>query len=191
MSEKYRHFPDEHTKMGPDNTHHLLREWFKSLYDNKGERAGLRRCTSPDQVFMTPGFQRLARHFGELYKDKGKDQLYGVLACAAGVIAHVKNDIAAPDKTFAKQMAMNKPDSDKPVVSQLRFNQLQKSYSWDEFYRRLIRSVKLIGGDVNIVSLTDAIFHWGKEFDGQFEQKPMNRLQVRWAADYYHIANIK
>ncbi len=189
MSEKYRHYPDEHTKMGPDNTHQLLRDWFKSLYDNKGERAGLRRCTSPDEVFMTAGFQRLAKNFTKLYERH--DDYFGVLACAAGVIAHIKEDIPDPQKTFAKQMAMNKQDSDKPVVSQLRFNQLQKSYSWDEFYRRLIRTVKLIGGEVNIISLTDAIFHWGKEFNGEFEQKPMNRLQVRWAADYYHIANTK
>jgi CRISPR system Cascade subunit CasB len=162
------------------------------LYEHKGERARLRRCTTPTEVFMTEGFSRLARPFVESYGVKTDTQFEQehrllALACAAGVIAHVKNDLPADDKSFAKQMAMKKPHSDQPLVSQLRFNQLQKSYSWDEFYRRLIRTVKLLGDTVNIISLADAIFHWGNEFNGNFERQPMNRLQVRWAADYYHL----
>jgi CRISPR system Cascade subunit CasB len=88
-------------------------------------------------------------------------------------------------------MAQPKTEGGQPKVSLLRFSQLQKSYSWDEFYRRLIRMVKLLDGNINIVSLTDDIFHWAREFNGDFEQSPMNRLQVRWAGDYYHIINAK
>jgi CRISPR system Cascade subunit CasB len=189
MGDNFRHFADESIKDEQKNNHLLLRQWHKSLYDNKGDRAGLRRCISPNDVFMTAGFRRLyQQHFKWIKPDSER---FIALACAAGVLAHVQEDLPDNSKTFAKQMAIPKPQSDQPQVSELRFSQLQKSYSWDEFYRRLIRTVKLIGGTVNIVSLTDAIFHWGKEFNGEFERQSMNRLQVRWAADYYQILNDK
>lgn len=185
----YRHFPGTPDAEKNQAGHQSLRDWFKWLYHNKGERAALRRCTCPDEVFMTAGFRNLQNQFYDSI-NPGSDR-YLALACAAGVISHVKEDIVDEQKTFAKQMARNKKDSDQPMVSELRLSQLQKSYSWEEFYRRLIRTVKLVGGEVNVVSLADDIFHWGKEFNGQFERKPMNRLQVRWAADYYHILNQK
>ena len=175
MSTEFRHF---HNKQFTDNgptTHESLTNWFDSLYHNKGERAELRRCTSPEQVLLTAGFRRLYDKYYQWFNPDTERFL--ALACAAGVIAHVQENVEDEQKSFAKQMAIFKPDTEQPKVSPMRFDQLQKSYSWDEFYRRLIRIVRLLDKQVNIISMTDAIFHWCKEFNGIYERKPLNRCK--------------
>jgi len=70
-------------------------------------------------------------------------------------------------------------------MSELRFQQLQKSTSIDDFYRRIIRAIQLLNGQVNILSLANDIIHWHKEFEHQSSASPANRLAVRWATDYF------
>ena len=42
----------------PDH-HQALLNWHQSLYHNKGDRAALRRCTAPEEVFLTKGFRHM------------------------------------------------------------------------------------------------------------------------------------
>lgn len=176
MEQQYRHFVTDH--------HQALIDWHESLYSNKGDRAALRRCTKPDDVLLTKGFRSVLQRLAG-FKTLKEEQLLA-LACTAGVLAHIKEH----DKnglSFAKQMAKTKDGGDKPLISELRLSQLQKSYNWDEFYRSMIRTTKILGKELNIVAIADAIFHWGKEFNDIYEIQPMNRLQVKWANDYYQV----
>ena len=86
--------------------------------------------------------------------------------------------------SFAEQLA-TPAKSKKPPMSELRFQQLQKSRTTDEFYRRVIRAIRLLDGKVNIPSLANDIIHWHQEFDNQIDRKPSNRLAVCWATDYF------
>ena len=70
-------------------------------------------------------------------------------------------------------------------MSELRFQQLQKSRTTGDFYRRVLRAIRLLDGKVNIPSLANDIIHWHQEFDNQIDRKPSNRLAVRWATDYF------
>ncbi len=182
MSNEYRHFRAGDYPEGQDNDHDKLRQWHNSLYQNKGERAALRRATCLDDIYLTNGFRRLCQQYVHFAQPKNRNFI--ALACVAGVLAHVKEDLAN-GVSFARQLGESEPGSDKPKMSMLRFNQLQQAQDWDEFYRRMIRAVRLLDQKLNIVSLADAIFHWGKELAGEFDQIPMNRLKVRWAMEYY------
>jgi CRISPR system Cascade subunit CasB len=120
-------------------------------------------------------------------------------ASIAGALSHVKIDkqIAsriynsknseAPKKTasFAEQLATPSEGKSKAPMSELRFQQLQKSPSIDDFYRRIIRAIRLLDGSVNILSLTNDMIHWHREFDHQLDRHPAKRLAVRWATDYF------
>lgn len=172
----YEHFTTAH--------HQALITWHQSLYQFKGERATLRRCTTPDEVLLTKGFSHVLHSLGG-FKSLTETQLLA-LACTVGVLAHIKEH---DDNrlSFAEQMATAKAGSDKPLISELRLSQLQKSYNWQEFYRGMIRTTKILGKNLNIISIADAIFHWGKEFNGDYATQPMKRLQVRWANDYYRV----
>jgi CRISPR system Cascade subunit CasB len=70
-------------------------------------------------------------------------------------------------------------------MSELRFQQLQKSRTTDDFYRLVLRAIRLLDGKVNIPSLANDIIHWHREFDNKIARKPSNRLAVRWATDYF------
>lgn len=157
-----------------------LRAWFGWLEDNRGDRARLRRAETPDDVLLTEPFFNFMRRMPESWAIQ---KSLPVAAMVAAVLAHVKaND---GKKTFAAQLASLKPGTDRPRMSELRFQQLQKSRTPDEFFRRLIRAVKLAEGQINIISLAESIWHWMDEYRDGTSLKPLDRLAVRWASDYY------
>ena len=69
-------------------------------------------------------------------------------------------------------------------MSELRFQQLQKSPTTNDFYRRIINA-SLLDGNVNIVSLANDIIHWHREFEHQLDRQPAKQLAVRWTTDYF------
>lgn len=157
-----------------------LIDWWKSLDENRGARARLRRVEQSDDVLLTePFFLFLKNMPGEWAKKENMQ----ISALVAASLSHVKEDHQG--KTFAAQLATPKEGSDKPRVSELRFQQLQKSRDPDEFYRRLLRVIRLVESKVNICSLADDIWHWMKEYRFGRDRDPKKRLAVRWAVDYY------
>ena len=116
-------------------------------------------------------------------------------AAVAGLLSHVKSDIQIPSKTELKKDKMasfsellaRPVKGDKAPMSELRFQQLQKSRSTDDFYRLGRRAVHLLDGKVNIPSLANDIIHWFQEFNNQVDREPAKRLAVRWATDYFTV----
>ncbi len=171
-----------------------LQRWHHSLNDNRGDRARLRRAERPEDILLTDAFFNFLQQMPEGWRDKNT---IITSAAVAGLLSHVKENRQAlsrcyqtKDKnksrnaSFAEQLA-TPAKSKKPPMSELRFQQLQKSRTTDDFFRRVLRAIRLLDGRVNILSLVNDIIHWNQEFDNQIERKPINRLAVRWATDYF------
>lgn len=160
-----------------------LRNWWAELEVNKGDRAQLRRAQTPDDVLLTSGFSHFLRCFSD-------DRLTLVhlsdLALVAAVLAHVKEDVPDENTTFAKSLAASeKVGSEKAVMSELRFQKLQKSPTPKDFFRNMCRAVKMLKGKANVVLLAQDTMLWLTEYRFGPSSKPEHRLAVRWASDYY------
>lgn len=164
-----------------------IRKWHEMLDDNRGDRARLRRAESPEDVLLTDAFF----HFLEHMKSTDWQQHIPLLTSAtvASALSHVKteNDKAKRTTSFAEQLATPLDGKSKAPMSELRFQQLQKSTSPEDFYRRIIRAIRLLNGQVNIISLANDIIHWHREFEHSVSRTPGNRLAVRWATDYFTV----
>lgn len=155
-------------------------EWWEDLDNNRGDRARLRRCENSAQVCIQPAFMKLICQHPVLKR-------YGImdLAAVVGVLSHVRDHDET--KSFASQLGKIK--NGKPVMSELRFFQIQKSELPQDFYKRMRRAVKLVGGRANVLSLADYILQWGKESRGFQSKFEINRLKFRMASEYYSEAS--
>lgn len=173
-----------------------IQNWHKELEKRRGDRARLRRAESPEDILLTEAFAHFLHDIPDT--KTWRDTLY-ISACVAGALSQVKADKQTNSRihnkkdrdkmkvmaSFAEQLATPLEGKSKAPMSELRFQQLLKSTSPDDFYRRLIRAIRLLNGQVNIVSLANDIIHWHKEFEHQSSYSPANRLAVRWATDYF------
>jgi len=172
-----------------------LLHWHHLLKNNRGDRARLRRAERAEDILLTDAFFFFLQQMPESWRE-GKPMLTS--AAVVGLLSHIKEDRQAESKAhqykdenrppkmapFAEQLA-TPAKGKKPPVSELRFQQLQKSQTTDDFYRRALRAIRLLDGMVNIPSLANDIIHWHRELDNQIDRKPVNRLAVRWATDYF------
>lgn len=165
-----------------EEDHQKLRVWWTSLKNNSGWRAELRRAESPGDVLLSQGFRYLCFELAGWWMQEPR--LLG-LAAVAGILSYVENNDEF--KSFAAQCATpGEINKDKPLMSELRFSQLQKSRTLDELYIRMIRGVRLLGKKANIISIADNIFHWTSEMmDGEVNSDPRKRILVRWGLDYF------
>lgn len=164
-----------------------LKKWWAWLDDNRGDRAQLRRAENPDDILLTPAFSHFLQSMPESWA-KGEKLPITDMAMIAAVVARVKRDEPKDSKvTFARALAQPKEGGSKAAMSELRFQQLQKSRTPEDFYLRICRAVSLLGCKVNIASLADDIAHWLAEFRYGPASKPADRLAVRWATDYYAV----
>lgn len=142
----------------------VLVAWWRSLDDNRGDRAELRRCGTLAEVVFTPAYHRLRQavsRYGAVHDDG--------LAAMAGLAAKVKCN--ATDNTVAEQMATGKGDSAR--VSGLRFRRLLKVKDQKELYTAFGRVIALLGGSVNLQSMAQSVYFWN------------DRTRKQWAFDYY------
>lgn len=178
-----------------------LKKWHRWLEDHRGDRARLRRAERAEDILLTDAFLTFLKRMPESWQ---KNVPLFVSAVVAGLLSHVKEDRQVSSRiygtaskkgsinpaSFAEQMA-TPVRGEKSPVSELRFQQLQKSKTTDDFYRRMIKAIRLLNGKVNIASLANDIIHWHREFEHQIDRKPANRLAVRWATDYFTALNTK
>jgi CRISPR system Cascade subunit CasB len=159
-----------------------LINWWASLDDNRGLRARLRRVDRPDDALLTDAFFNFLQYVPESWAEPKRLCSSALVAC---ILAQIKTNQTG--KSFAAQLGSG--EGDRPVMSELRFRQLLKSRTPEEFYRRLLRAVRLLEGSVNILSITDGILRWYEEFLDGANRKPHKRLSVQWAHDYYISSN--
>jgi len=161
-------------------TRERLRSWWESLRKNRGDRARLRRAERPDDVLLTEPFFHFLQQMPEEW---AKPEGILTSAMVAGALSHVEE--LRDGETFAAQLASPKQGGTKARMSELRFQQLQKSRDPEEFFRRLLRAIHLAESKVNILSLAESILHWMNEYRYGSDREPQRRIAVRWATDYY------
>ena len=157
-----------------------IERWWQSLDENRGDRAVLRRAMVPDDVLLTAAFARFLRQMPPGWPDS-KVPITGA-AMVAAVVAGVDKNI---EESFAAALATDNNSKGRAVMSELRFQQLQKSRSPEEFFIRIRRAVNLLERKVNIVSLANDTLDWYQEHRFGPASRPEQRLAVRWANDYY------
>lgn len=157
-----------------------LLAWWGLLKVKRGDRARLRRAETPDDVLLSEPFFRFLQQMPEAWAEP-KELISSAIVAAA--LSHVKE--RQDDGSFATQLAQPKLGGKKARMSELRFQQLQKSRDPVEFFRRLLRAIQLANGKVNVISLAESILHWMNEYRYGIDREPQKRLAVRWASDYY------
>lgn len=157
-----------------------LCSWWESLKENRGDRARLRRAERPDDVLLTEPFFRFLQQMPEEWS-VSKELLPSAIVAAS--LSHVKE--RQDGETFATQLALPKQGGERARMSELRFQQLQKSRDPEEFFKRLLRAINLAEKRVNIISLAESIRHWMNEYCYGADREPQKRLTIRWASDYY------
>ena len=160
-----------------DHEQQALIEWSQWLDDNRGERAQLRRCEKPQDVLIQSGFHRLCK---KLPNWEREDLL--ALAMLAGLASHIKESISG---SLATQLGKAKEGGDKPVMSEMRFQQLLSSDNAEALYDRLRRAIQLLRGKIDIVSLADGVFHWSRDQTDAYQELPSQRFQFVWSKAYY------
>lgn len=148
-----------------------LFRWWKSLDDNRGDRAELRRCEDLLQVMQTAAFQRVRRlllEMGLKPEDGERDRLAAVI----GLLAHVTSAADVAVQKALPRLAEVFSEGDKPAVSPLRFRQLLDARTDDELFTRLRRVLPLVKDRVNLFDLANAVFYWG------------DAVRKRWVYDY-------
>ena len=161
-----------------------LLAWRKSIDEQPGERARLRRAESQDDVLLLDAFFNFLQKMPEEWSESAH---LPASALIATVLAHANlHEMTQSDSTsFAAQLATAKEGGDKPRMSEIRFQQLQKSHDPTEFCRRLVRAVKMLDRNANLFSLANDILHWMHEYRKGVDRNPQKRLAFCWAADYY------
>lgn len=161
-------------------TREKLRSWWTSLERSRGDRARLRRAEQPDDILLTEPFFRFLEQVPEEW---ARPEAMLSSAMVAAALSHVKD--SRDDETFATQLAMPNLGGKRARMSELRFQQLQKSRDPEEFFRRLLRAIHLAESKVNILSLAESILHWMNEYRYGADREPQRRIAVRWATEYY------
>lgn len=179
-----------------------LMRWWESMFLSLSElkekeippaptlyKAQLKRCQYIDTVTLAEGFRALWLSLPERDPEKNvteeaKQKNITLWAMIAVTLVYVKVNTT----TNLATAAGTKTENDKPIVSTLRFAQLQAAKTPDEFIMRLRRILQQLNGQVSVLSLANDIEQWMEEHHQSRPHRASKRLSVRWAMDYYKAA---
>ncbi|WP_445365117.1 type I-E CRISPR-associated protein Cse1/CasA [Microbulbifer sp. ANSA001] len=158
--------------------------WLNTL-EGRADRARLRRAVEPMDALVTSAFIRFLKAMPDRWQNNEDIRLEDA-ALVATLAAHVSSDTPRDvAKTIAHSLATVDEGNGRPVMSEMRFSQLQRSRDTPEFYRRLVRALRLLSGKADIASLANDLLHWQHERRVAPVRNVRERLAVRWATDYY------
>ncbi|OCA54997.1 type I-E CRISPR-associated protein Cse2/CasB [Photorhabdus namnaonensis] len=178
----------------------ILLDWWQSMFlspkqlKEKGiipapvtYKAQLKRCENVEMAMLTEGFRDLWFSLPDeisLSESPVKLEYWATMAAA---LVYVKNNSGI---TLAAA-AGKKGGGNKPVVSELRFSQLQNAKTPNELLRRLRQILQKIKGNISVLALARDIEAWFAEY-GQLQPcKADKRIKVKWVMDYYRAASGK
>ena len=153
----------------------VLHGWWRGLDDHRGDRALLRRCRSIDDVLLSEAYHKVRNRLRR--KGVGFGRKRDVqLAFAAGLLAHVRDDLPGGLSLLERMAAPRSDGSDRARVSGLRFRRLLRHESREALYGPLVRVIRLLDRTANVRSLARELFFW----------TPNKRK--KWARIYYEKA---
>lgn len=150
-------------------------------------KAQLKRCDSISAIMLTEGFRALWLSLPTEIIETATEQDFACWATLAGVLVYVKKD----SKQKLAQVAGNKADGDKSVVSELRFAQLQDAKNAEELLRRMRRVLQQVDHEASVIALIKDVQQWFVEHYNFRPERADKRIAVQWAMDYYRAASAK
>lgn len=157
-----------------------LLDWWQILPKKGAWCAELRRAQTPADVLLCQGFRYLCYDLAGFWTSESN--ILG-LAAVAGIISHLKINNGT---TFATACATPPAGKSKAPVSELRFAQLQKSRTLDEFFARMVRMTHLLGEAADPVSVANDTLQWFTEsVKAETASDPRKSILVRWGFDYF------
>lgn len=162
----------------------LLKDWWKRLEDNKGERAFLRRASTLTQVMLSPSFVDLLRTLrNQDYSIGGYDLPLSKIAAIAGLSARIES---LSEESLATRMGTPKPGASTPAFSELRLRRILACDDIEELYVQLRRAIAILDDTVNLADLAATIWNWSP-MDAKRPRDPRRQI----AYDYYSVAPLK
>jgi CRISPR system Cascade subunit CasB len=148
----------ENKSFHPESTlGHALLRWWKSLENNPGPRAELRRAHNLTAVALTGAYQRFYQQMlAAGWPDDAKSWKNERLSAVAGLLSHVKIE-------DSRSMPVIFSEGDKPSFSELRFRRLLESATIDDVFTSLRRALPMVGYKANIHDLAKAVLFWNDE----------------------------
>lgn len=178
----------------------ILLRWWQSMFMSPKQlkekgiipapstcKAQLKRCENVEMAMLTEGFRDLWFSLPDeisLSESPAKLEYWATMAAA---LVYVKSNSGI---TLAVA-AGKKGGGNKPVVSELRFSQLQNAKTPNELLRRLRQILQKVKGNISVLALARDIEEWFAEY-GQLQPcKADKRIKVKWVMDYYRAASGK
>lgn len=151
----------------------------------RGVRAVLRRCDSAEAAMLTQGFRELWAMLPDKTKQTDyRNEKLQVWSCIALIVAELRDD--KNGISLASRLGQQKEQTAKPLMSELRFQQLLSCRTPEEFIQRLRRALALANKQgVSVVLLASVISLWWREHRGRLSAKPTQRLGFVLANDYF------
>lgn len=158
----------ENKSFHPDSAYgHTLLRWWKSLENNHGARAELRRTHDLTAVALTGAYQHFYRQMiAAGWPEDSLSPQNERLAAIAGLLSHVKSE-------DGRKMPVILSDGEKPAFSELRFRRLLDSSTLDEVFVSLRRALPMVNHKANIHDLANSLLFWG------------NKIKKEWAYGYH------
>jgi len=152
-------------------------------------RAVLKRCDTPEAALLTEGF----RHLWFMLEAQKEQPRYPRSiyrwACVALALAQLDNEQVGV--SLGKRFGVEKKNTGRPLMSELRFQQLLSCESPEELVRRLRRGLDLVGREgVSSVYLAADILQWSLEYEQDQRlagARPTERVRFQWANDYFTV----
>lgn len=165
---------------------HELKQYTDAPPFPRGVRAMLRRCDGIEAVLLSEGFRELWRRLPQPDEEREaqRNARLETWASIALVAAELRDE--KPDVPLGARLGQYKENTDKPLMSELRFQQLLNCQTSQELIQRLRRALALANkSGVSVVYLADNIAHWWREQRGHQVSSPAKRLGFVWANDYF------
>ena len=161
-----------------------VRRWWQSLEDDRGQRAELRRCRTPTQVYVAPAYRD---HFARILTEtpfwldgneqeqaqeaKDMEWMLERLALPIGVLARAR--VLEHETHFAALFAQRGKGS--PAMRDVRFRQLLAipDGGFDALFTMLLRLVRLMDNVASLPGLLECGLFWN------------DTTRIRWAKEYY------
>ncbi len=138
-------------------------------------RAQLRRAAGVTPALCLSATHDLNRRLIEAGHDlrprrDGPDRL----ALIAVALAHIAKD--SPDSAAKR---FGRPKGERPTLSGIRFNALIRAKEPGQLLRPLVRSLRLVDGNVNVAKLATDLYWWN------------DKARTDWCFDYHGAADAK
>lgn len=155
----------------------------------KSYRSEIKRCRNLSDIVLTEGFQVLWKSIHENDVTKVETER---LAMIAGIIAKISRSSEIKEvpvgKCLALKAAEGEVETEKPIISPIRFRQILSVKTDQELYSRFSRILGMVNG-MNTKSLISDLWWLSAEISDE-TSRPSFSIRTKWAMDYYKYVKL-